>query len=107
MLLDCLESRGVVVDLGVFEGVAAGGAGPARVCAEVEAAKLACKSSSRIFSTALPLQRGRQTRVSCNRMKEIPDPSDMLASCMSGWGDKGAGARRGGGGGGGGGGGKH
>lgn len=35
MLLDCLESRGVVVDLGVPEGVAervaAGGAGPASV----------------------------------------------------------------------------
>lgn len=35
MLLDCLESRGVVVDLGVpegvAEGVAAGGAGPASV----------------------------------------------------------------------------
>lgn len=50
MLLGCLESRGVVVDLGVaegvVEGVAAGGAGPARVCVEEEAAKLACDSKS-------------------------------------------------------------
>ena len=51
MLLDCLESRGVVVDLGVFEGVAAGGGGPASVCAEAEAAKLACNSN---VSGALP-----------------------------------------------------
>lgn len=47
MLLDCLERRGVVVDLGVPEGVAAGGGGPARVCVlEAEAAKVACNSSS-------------------------------------------------------------
>lgn len=49
MLLDCLESLGVVVDLGVPDGVAegfaAGGAGPASVW-EDEAAKLAYNSSS-------------------------------------------------------------
>ena len=54
MLLDCLESRGVVVDLGVLEGVAAGGGGPARVCVEADAAKLACNSSRFVVSTALP-----------------------------------------------------
>lgn len=53
-LLDCLERRGVVVDWGVPEGVAAGGGGPARVCVEAEAAKLACNSSRRIVLTALP-----------------------------------------------------
>ena len=54
MLLDCLESRGVVVDLGVFEGAAAGGGGPARVGVEAEAAKLACNSSRCGVSTAFP-----------------------------------------------------
>lgn len=50
MLLDCLERRGVVVDLGVAVGVAAGGGGPARVCVEVGAAKLACNNITKRFS---------------------------------------------------------
>lgn len=50
MLLDCLDSLGVVLDdLGVAAGVPVGGGGPAMFC--VLAAKLAC--SNKMISSCL------------------------------------------------------